>query len=82
MHRSNSFDAHIKILTILAEYVRGGKGGGTSEESAGRCLPAIFIDYENMYVSYTYIVIHTYVHKYTYICINSSVAAGTYINTL
>ena len=46
---SNSFDAHIKVLTLLAEYVRGGKGGGTSEESASRCLPAIFIDYVNMY---------------------------------
>ena len=49
MHRSNSFDANIKVLTLLAEYVRGGKGGGTSEESASRCLPAIFIDYVNMY---------------------------------
>ena len=49
MHRYNSFDVHIKILTLLAEYVRGGKGGGTSEESASRCLPAIFIDYVNMY---------------------------------
>ena len=49
MHRCNSFDAHIKVLTLLAEYVRGGKGGETSEESASRRLPAIFIDYVNMY---------------------------------
>ena len=49
MHRSNSFDANIKVLTLLAEYVRGDKGGGTSEESASRCLLAIFIDYVNMY---------------------------------
>ena len=62
---SNSFDAHIKVLTFLAEYVRGGKGGGMSKESAGCCLPAIFVDYVNMYHIRTYIVIHTYIHRYT-----------------
>ena len=73
--------SQINILTLLAEYVRGGKGGGTSEEiSAGCCFPAIFIDYKLCHIR-TCVVIHTYIHACIHMYVHTYIHIHTYIHT-